>query len=238
MLVPLSPRRLAAAALIVAFVCASGAVVHDARTAAHAAPCTTPTTVVRDPVGDVLTHQPGSPPKRVRRMRETLRMIDVTRAAVQLDGRTICAAFTFARPPAGGDFQLAVTLRSAATPRCCATLVFARARGRFEIGFPVFTRSPAGDFTGRTTLRPVANAAARIRGATVLVTGTLPRPAVWYLGTRRMPRARDAAWSATTRSVGGPHAPFYGDWIPAYRATSEPVVRQHDGAVVVPGTRR
>jgi hypothetical protein len=95
--------------------------------------CTGRATVVDDPAGDILTYEPGSPPAQVARLTSELSRVDITRAAVQIDGRTICARLVFARPPEDADFRVTLTLRDTTSSSCCASLRFRRTAGRLEV---------------------------------------------------------------------------------------------------------
>jgi hypothetical protein len=66
--------------------------------------CTGAERLATDPVGDILTYQPGSPPAQVRKLTPELSAIDMRRAAVRIDGarsarascsRDLPAALTF-----------------------------------------------------------------------------------------------------------------------------------------------
>jgi hypothetical protein len=194
--------------------------------------CTGRPTVVDDPVGDVLTFAPGSPPARVSRMTPQLSGIDITRASVQIDGRTLCATFAFARPPASADFQLRLNLRDTTTTSCCASLWFRRTHGRLEVGYLFL------DPTGAERLRPVAGAGAALSGNVLVITGTLPAPSAWQGLTHRMPSARHVGWSVVTAYASEKYGPYYGDWLPREQAVAQPMIRQYDGATVRPPATR
>ena len=193
--------------------------------------CSGSVTVVADPAGDVLTHQPGSPPARVERMTPELAAIDLTRAAVQIDGRTMCATFELARAPGASDFGLILVLRDTTTSACCAALHFRRTAGRLELGY-------LADDGGTEALRPVSGGGALVRGTTLLISGTLPPPSAWRYGSQRLPAAEHLGWSVTTEYAPETYGPAYGDWLPAHAPFREPIVRHRDGAVVRPGPSR
>jgi hypothetical protein len=195
--------------------------------------CTGRPTIVEDPVGDVLTYAPGSPPAPVSRMTPQLSGIDITRASVQIDGRTLCATFAFARPPASADFQLTLNLRDTTTASCCASLWFRRTHGRLEVGY--FFLDPS---TGAEQLRPVARAGAALSGNGLRISGTLPAPSAWQYKTRRMPSPRHVGWSVTTLYAPEKYGPYYGDWLPRQQAPTQPMIRQYDGATVQPPAGR
>jgi hypothetical protein len=192
-------------------------------------------TVVDDPVGDILTYAPGSAPAPVSRLTTQLSRIDITRASVQIDGRTLCATFAFARPPASADFQLHLNLRDTSTASCCASLWFRSTRGRLELGYFFLDIT-----TGAERLRPVANAGAILSGNILMISGTLPAPAAWQSRTHRMPSAQDLGWSVTTTYAPAKYGPYYGDWLPRPRpqAVAQPMIRQYDGATVLPPAAR
>jgi hypothetical protein len=194
--------------------------------------CTGRPTVVDDPVGDVLTFAPGSPPAPVSRLTPQLSGIDITRASVQVDGRTLCATFAFARPPASADFQLTLSLRDTTTASCCASLRFRRTRGGLELGYLFLDPT-----TGAERLRPVAGAGAALSGNVLVITGTLPAPGAWPYRTHRMPSARHLGWSVTTTYAPEKYGPYYGDWLPR-QAVAQPMIRQYDGATVRPPATR
>lgn len=186
-------------------------------------------TVVKDEVGDILTYAPGSPPTRVQEITPALSGIDITQAAVQVDGRTVCARFVFASPPGSSDFELQFTLRDTTTPSCCGSLRFRRSAGRLEVGY--FTV----DANGAYQLEPVSNAGALLRDNTLLMTGTLPPPSAWQFPSPRMPAARNLGWSVTSTYSPDEYGPYYGDWLPRYEAVSQPLIRHRDGATVEAG---
>jgi hypothetical protein len=200
--------------------------------AAEPVDCRGQATAVDDSEGDVLTYAPGSPPKPVAKVTAALSGIDITRTTVQIDERTICAAFVFARPPGDSKVALTLTLRDTTSPSCCASLRFRRTAGRLEVGH--FTVGASG----RYRLEPVADAGASLRGNTLLITGTLPPPSAWQLQTRRMPAEEDVGWSVNSSYAPNKYGPFYGDWLPAYKAAGEPVIRHRGGATVTPGVTR
>jgi hypothetical protein len=189
-------------------------------------------TAVDDLAGDILTYAPGSPPKRVAKVTPALSGIDIRHATVQVDGRTICATFVFARVPESSDVELTLTLRDTTTPSCCASLRFRRSTGSLEVGHLTV------DANGGYQLEPVPDAGASLRGNTLLMTGTLPPPSAWQLQTRRMPAVRNIGWSVTSRYFRNEYGPFYGDWLPGYEDVGEPVIRHRDGATVTPGATR
>jgi hypothetical protein len=191
--------------------------------------CTAAERVVTDPVGDILTYQPGSPPARVRELTPELSAIDIRRAAVRIDGRTICASFVFARPSGGVDIQLTLSLRDASTPSCCASLRFRRTAGRLEVGSDAYTENGT-----RRELRPVTGAGAEVRDNRLVITGALPPPTAWPFATRRMPTAENIGWSVTTRYFAEKYGPYFGDWLPGHDAVNEPIIRHYDGATVRP----
>jgi hypothetical protein len=191
--------------------------------------CSGRATAVDDPVGDVLTYAPGSPTKPVAKITPTLSGIDITRTTVQIDELTICASFVFAERPRDSNVQLTLTLRDTTAPSCCASLRFRRTARGLEVGH--FTVGANGGYR----LEPVANAGASLRGNTLLITGTLPPPSAWQLQTRRMPAEENVGWSVTSRYAPNEYGPFYGDWLPRYKAAGEPVIRHGDGATVTPG---
>jgi hypothetical protein len=200
-------------------------------TAPAAAPvsCRGPATVVDDPAGDILTYAVGSPPAPVPELTGAMSGIDLTRAAFQIEGRTVCATFAFAQPPAGDTVQLTLTLRDVKTPSCCASLRFRRTAGRLEVGH--FTV----DADGAYQLAPVPNAGASLREKTLLITGTFPPPSAWQMQSRRMPAAEEIGWSVSTAYSPERQGRSYGDWLPGYRKAGEPVIRHRDGATVTPG---
>jgi hypothetical protein len=165
-------------------------------------------------------------------MTPALSGIDITRATVQVDGRTLCAAFIFATLPRDSNVRLTLTLRDTTTPSCCASLRFQQTAGRFEVGH--FTVGASGGYR----LEPVADAGASLRGNTLFITGTLPPPSAWQLHTRRMPAEENIGWSVTSGYVPNKYGPFYGDWLPGYKDAGEPVIRHRDGATVTPGVTR
>jgi hypothetical protein len=189
-------------------------------------------TTVDDPAGDILTHELGSPPKRVPKVTPALSGIDLTRATVQIDGRTICAAFVFAGPPPGDKVQLTLTLRDVTAPSCCASLRFRRTPGGLEVGHL------SVDANGAYRLAPVPNGGASLRGNRLVITGTLPPPSGWQVQSRRMPAVQDLGWSVSSSYSPEKYGPSYGDWLPRYKAVGEPVIRHRDGATVTPGVTR
>ena len=130
--------------------------------------CTSKPTVVTEPAGDVLTYAPGDPPARVRKMTPALSRIDITRASVQIDGLTVCAAFTFAEPPTNDDFRVRLNLSSPPAD-CCGSLQFQRTAGRLEVGRHFV------DANGVYQLVSVEDAGASLRERTLVITGTLPQ---------------------------------------------------------------
>jgi hypothetical protein len=162
-------------------------------------------------------------------MTPALSGIDLTRAAVQIDGRTICATVTFARAPIDADFELTFHLADTTEASCCASLRFRRNAGHFEVGHS------STDTNGVVQLEPVPNAGAALRRATLVITGTLPSPSTWQQRAHRMPALRNLAWSITTGYFSDKYGPYYGDWLPRYEPVSEQVIRQSDGATVRPG---
>jgi len=190
--------------------------------------CNGAQTEVADRVGDVLTHDVGKPPAKVRRLTPALAGIDVTRAAVQIDGSTICAAFTLARPPSG-DFGLTLWLVDTTTFRCCAALGFRRSAGRLELGN--FVR----DAQGTHRLEPVADGGAKLRGDTLVISGTLPDDA-W--NQPRPPASDDVAWHLTTSYDGAKHGPYFTDWVPRHEPIGQPFIRHRDATTVRLGPPR
>jgi hypothetical protein len=162
-------------------------------------------------------------------MTPELSAIDLTRAAVQIDGRAICAAFEFAEPPGAADFEVTLTLRDTTTARCCAALRFRRSARRLELGY-------LADEGGRYDLRP-ASGGAMLRGRNLVISGVLPPPNVWHYGSRQMPAGEYLGWSVTTSYAPEKYGPAFGDWLPRYAPVREPIVRHRDGATVRPGTR-
>jgi hypothetical protein len=197
--------------------------------AADPVSCRAPGTVVADPAGDVLTYAMGSPPTPVRKLTAAMSAIDLLRATFQIDGRTVCAAFVFAKPPTSENVGLTLTLRDVNTPSCCASLRFRRTAGRLEVGH--VTVDPNGAY--RVT--PVPNAGASLRGKTLIITGTIPPPSAWQMQSRLMPAAEEIGWSVSTAYTPERHGRSYGDWLPGYRDAGEPVIRHRDGATVTPG---
>ncbi len=191
--------------------------------------CRAHATVVADPADDVLTYAPGSPPTQVTRMTPALGAIDIVRARVQLDGRTICASFTLAQPPRDADFWLTLNVMDATTSSCCASLRFRRTAGRLEVGHHTV------DANGAYELRPVQRAGAALRDGTLVISGTLPPPNAWPYRTRRIPAPANIGWSATTGYLPEKHGPFYGDWLPPHHAINQPMIRQRDGVTIRPG---
>jgi hypothetical protein len=191
--------------------------------------CAGNATTVSDPAADVLTYAVGSPPARVDRMTPALSGIDIVRASVHIDGRTLCATFELVAPPPP-DFALLLVLRDTSTVRCCAALRLVRRAGRVQVG------SDSTDVDGQRVLEPVAAAGASIRGRTLVLTGTLPAPGEWRLGSRRMPAADELGWSATSTYTPEKYGPYFGDWLPGYADSLEPIVRHRDGATVSPGS--
>jgi hypothetical protein len=192
--------------------------------------CAGAATVVNDPAGDILSYEPGSPPAQVTNVTRELSRIDITRAAVQIDGRTICATFVFAQPSGDIDFGLTLSLRDVSSP-CCASLVFASTAGQLEVGY-------LANVNGVTELKPVRQAGAELRGKMLIITGTLPPPSAWWYGSHRMPTAENIGWSLTTRYVPKTYGPSFSDWVPRDESVNEPLVRHRDGATVRPGARR
>jgi hypothetical protein len=186
-------------------------------------------TAVDDPADDVLTHSVGSPPKPVTKITPALAGIDITRATVQIDGRTICAAFAFAGAPARDKVGLTLTLRDITTPSCCASLRFRRTAAGLEVGYLSL------DANGAYRLDPVPNGGALLRDNTLVITGTLPPSSRWQLQTHRMPAVNNVGWSVTSEYLPKKYGPYYGDWLPRYEAVGEPVIRHRDGATVTPG---
>jgi hypothetical protein len=189
-------------------------------------------TAVEDPAGDVLIHAPGSPPKPVAKMTPVLSGIDITKATVQIKGRTICGTFVLDGSPERSKIQLTLTLRDTTTPSCCASLRFRRTGGRLEVGHLTI------GLNGGYRLDSVTDAGAAVQDNTVILTGTLPPPSAWQLETRRMPAEENIGWSVTSEYSSNKHGPFYGDWVPGYEDTGEPVIRHRDGATVTPGASR
>jgi hypothetical protein len=182
-------------------------------------------TTVDDPAGDVLAYAPGSPPMRVPQLTRGLSGIDITRASVQVDGRTVCATLVFAKSPDTRDFQLTLNLHDTTTRSCCAALRFRQTSGRHEVG-----RSTL-DAHGYSRLEPVRNAGASLRGTTLVMTGTLPALSAW-------PAAKNVGWALTTKYSPNKYGPYYGDWLPRYEASGEPIIRHRDGATVKPSVNR
>jgi hypothetical protein len=192
--------------------------------------CSAKPTAVNEPAGDVLTYAPGKPPMQVRRMTPALSRIDLTRATVQIDGRTICASFIFARAPTDADFQLSFNLHDTSERSCCTTLRFRRSAGRLEVGaFSI-------DANGVYQLDPTANAGAALRGTTLEITGDLADPSSWQQRARRMPAVENLAWSITTGYFPDKYGPYFGDWLPRHEPIGQPAIRHSDGAVVRPGS--
>jgi hypothetical protein len=191
--------------------------------------CIGRTTVVADPAGDVLTYAPGSPPRPVAEMTPALSAIDITRAHVQINGRTLCASFVLAEPPGEVDFRLTLHLMDATTSSCCASLRFRRTAGRLEAGYHFINGN------GGYELRPMQHGGAALRNSTLTISGTLPPPNEWQLRTRRVPTPENAGWSVTTGYAPDTYGPTYGDWLPRHDAVNQPMIRQRDGATVRPG---
>jgi hypothetical protein len=191
--------------------------------------CTATATVVNDPAGDILTYEPGSPPALVAKVTPELSGIDITRATVQIDGRTICATFVCAQPPGDADFQLTLSLRDASNSSCCASLRFRRTAGQLEVGYDAYNAN------GAIELKPVSGAGADLRDNTLIITGTLPPPSAWPYAFRRMPTAENIGWSLTTGYFPEKYGAHFGDWLPRHEAVNQPLVRQRDGATVRPG---
>jgi hypothetical protein len=187
--------------------------------------CDARQTTVDDPAGDVLTYAVGSPPKRVLRLTEALSGIDITRATVQIDGRTVCATFVFAEPPGVRDFRLTLYLQDTTRRSCCAALRFQQTKGRREVGRSIL------DANGSYRLEPLPNAGVSLRETTLVMTGTLPAVGTW-------PAAQNAGWSVTTAYFPTEHGPAYGDWLPRHEAIAQPLIRHRDGAIVKPGANR
>jgi hypothetical protein len=178
----------------------------------------------------VLTYSVGKPPTQVQPMTPELSRIDLTRAEVQIDGRTVCATFTFARPPTEGDLDVSFNLHDTTEPFCCTTLRFRRTAGRLEVGaFSI-------DKSGRYQLAETANAGAAVRGSTLVVTGDLADPSTWQRGAHRMPEVENLGWSITTLYVPKKYGPSFGDWLPRHEALGQPFIRHRDGAIRQPGT--
>lgn len=193
--------------------------------------CSGPATVVSDPPGDVLTYAPGSPPAQVPAMSDVLKAIDVTRASMQIDGRTMCATLELANAPGDADFTVLLTLRDTSTSSCCASLHFRQTAGQLEVGFRSYADGVRGPL-------PVAGGGAAVRGRTLTITGTLPTPDRWEMAARRMPAPATVGWSLTTSWYESKYGPYYGDWLPAHDDVNEPVVRHRDGAIVRPAAAR
>ena len=191
--------------------------------------CIGRTTVVADPADDILTYAPGSPPKQVTQMTLSLSAIDITRAQVQIEGRTLCASFVLAQPPGDIDFWLALNLMDATTTSCCASLRVRRTAGRLEVGYHSINNK--GDYE----LRPVQEGGAALRNSTLVFSGTLPPPNLWQYVTRRLPAPENIGWSATTGYLPDKYGPTYGDWLPRHEAVNQPMIRQRDGVTVRPG---
>ena len=182
--------------------------------------CTATPTVVSEPAGDVLTYAPGKPPTQVRKMTPALSGIDITRASVQIDGLTVCAAFTLARAPTSSDFRLTFNL-SVPGSSCCGSLRFKRSAGRLEVGHFFIDSNGAGQ------LEPVENAGAALRATTLVITGTLPTP-------DDPPVAGNLVWSVTTGYFPDKYDAYFGDWLPRHEPIDQPAIRHRDGAVVRP----
>lgn len=192
--------------------------------------CTSEPTVVTEPAGDVLTYSPGHPPKQVRKMTRALSGIDITRATVQIDDRTVCATFVFARAPEDQDFELRFNLADATEPSCCATLWFKRTAGRLELGsFEI-------DANSTYQLRPVPSAGAALRGRNLTITGTFPPPEEWRLRARRMPAPENLAWSVTTGYFPDKYGPYFGDWLPRHEPIGQPAIHHRSGEIIKPGS--
>jgi hypothetical protein len=185
-------------------------------------------TSVDDPEGDVLTFAPGSPPRKVPKLTPELAAIDITRASVQIDKRTMCAKFLFARPFRAQDFQLTLSLRDATSSLCCASLRFRQTAGRHEVGYLRI------DAHGAYQLDSVPNAGASVRGRTLIMTGTLPPPSAWQYQVNRMPSPGNIGWSVTSEYFSSKYGPYFGDWLPQHEAVRQPLIRQRDGATVRP----
>lgn len=196
--------------------------------AGEPATCRGHVTVVDDPAGDVLTYAPGSPPRKVSKLTPELSAIDITRASVQIEKRTMCATFVFARPIRAQDFRLTLSLRDASSSLCCASLRFRQTAGRHEVGYFRI------DSHGLYQLDPVPNAGASVRGRTVIMTGTLPQPSVWPYQIKRMPSPANIGWSVTSEYSPDKYGPYFGDWLPRQEAVRQPLIRQRDGATVRP----
>lgn len=188
--------------------------------------------VVNDPVGDILTYAPGSPPAPVMKLTPALSGIDIARAAVRVDGRTICASFVFAQPPGDIDFQLIVSLRDASTSSCCTSLRFRRTSGRLEVGYDAYNAN------GETEFKPVSGAGAELHDNTLTITGSFPPPSSWPYASRRMPTAEDVGWSVTTGYFPAKYGPYFGDWLPRHEAINQPLIRHRDGATIRPSATR
>jgi hypothetical protein len=191
--------------------------------------CTGPATVVDEPAGDVLTYDVGKPPTQVGTMTPQLSGIDITRAAVQIDGRTVCATLTFARPPTDGDLEVSLNLHDTTQPSCCTTLRFRRTAGRLEVG--TFSIAPDGTYR----LSPTTNGGAEVRSSTLVVTGDFADPSTWQRGALRMPEVENLGWSITTRSTPEKYGPSFGDWLPRHEGIGQPFIRHRDGAMTQPG---
>ena len=169
------------------------------------------------------------PPAPVRELTRELSGIDITRTGVQIDARTICARFVFAKPPGDIDFQVTVSLRDASTSSCCTSLRFRRTSGQLEVGYDAY------DANGETALKPVSRAGAELGGNTLVVTGTFPPPNSWLFASRRMPTAENIGWSVTTGYFPEKYGPYFGDWLPRHEAANHPLIRHRNGATIRPG---
>lgn len=196
--------------------------------AAEPVTCIGQVTTVEDPAGDVLTYGVGKTPTQVRKMTPALSGIDLVRAAVQIDGRTVCATFTFARALTHADFRLSFHLHDTSEPSCCTTLRFQRTAGRLEVG-------AHSTVDGVYQLVPTANAGAALRGATLVFSGDLAEPSKWQQRARRMPDVESLAWSITTGYFEDKYGPYFGDWLPTHKPVGQPAIRHSDGTPVRPG---
>jgi len=186
--------------------------------------CSTPPTEVDDPMNDVLTYSPGSPPATARPMTSELSQIDIVHAVVQIDGSKVCATFNFAHAPAAAlDFQVRFWVRDTEEALTVGSLLFRRTAGRLEVGY----FSPRG---GVPDLHPVSGGGAALDDKTLVMTGEVPAQA-WQ---GQIPPAERVGWGVTTGYFPEKYGPYYGDSLPRHEAVRQPMIRHRDGETVRP----
>ena len=105
---------------------------------------------------------------------------------------------------------MTLSVRDASTPTCCVSLRFRNTRGGLELGYLAY------ETDGQLEVKTVTSAGAELRGATLVITGTIPPPSAWPYRSSRMPSATNIGWNVTTGYFPEEYGPYYGDWLPRY----------------------